>query len=602
MTRWCLVAALLAAGPLPRLPAQAARDRPNVVVILTDDLGAADLGCYGSAFHRTPALDRLAREGVRFTAAYAACCVCSPTRAALLTGKCPARLGLTDWLPGRPDRPDQPLARPALTPHLPPGEVTLAEVLKQAGYATGHVGKWHLGGEGHGPQQQGFDSNVAGDHTGTPLSYFAPYRRAGRVMPGLEEAPAGEYLTDRLTREAERFLERHKDRPFFLYLAHYAVHIPLRARAELVKKYPQTPVPGRQSNATYTAMLESLDEGVGRVLAKLDDLKLRERTVVVFTSDNGGLATLEGPNTPPTCNAPLREGKGYLYEGGLRVPLLVRWPGKVKPGATAAAPVITQDLFPTILEACGVEPKGSLDGVSLGSLLRGTGSPKRDALYWHYPHYSNQGGRPGGAARAGRHKLIEFYEDGRRELYDLAADPGEHRNLAAERPDLVKRLADDLAAWRKAVGAKMPRPNPDYLPNPPGADGAFTLHARTARVHGTQLRFEPLPHKQTLGYWTNVEDYATWEFTVRAPGTFAVEVLQGCGKEQGGSEVEVAIGRSRLRFTVEDTGGFQTFKPRTVGRLTIERAGRHTLTVRPRTKVKAAVLDLRQVVLRPVKE
>jgi arylsulfatase A len=591
----------LAVGALAT-PAGAAGPRLNVVVILADDLGWADLGCYGSTFHRTPALDRLAKQGLRFTDGYASCPVCSPTRAALMTGKVPARLGLTDWLPGRADRLDQPLLRPELPQQLALEETTLAEAFQAAGYATGHIGKWHLGGKGFEPTRQGFDVNVAGDHTGTPRSYFAPFRNKQGVMPGLDKAPDGEYLTDRLAAEAERFLETNKARPFFLYLPHHAVHTPLRAKADHVKKYSPKPVPGKQSNPIYAAMLESLDDAVGRVMAKLDELKLAEKTIVVFSSDNGGLATQEGPNTPATINTPLREGKGWLYEGGLRVPFLVRWPGVVKPGSTSSVPVVTHDLFPTLLEACGVENKHKVDGVSLVPLLRGEGAPKREALYWHYPHYANQRSRPGGAVRAGNMKLIEFYEDNRRELFDLSKSIGEQRNMAAIRPDVVKRLAAQLDAWRKEVGAKMPRPNPGYVPNPQDAKGVVTLHANSARVHGTQLRYEPLPHKFTLGYWTEVGDHASWEFTLTKPGKFAVEVLQGCGKGQGGSEVEVAVGEQAARFTVEDTGGFQNFKPREIGTIRLDKSGRHTLTVRPRSKAKAAVMDLRQVVLRPAEK
>jgi arylsulfatase A-like enzyme len=593
--------ALVAAfGPLS---GRARAERLNVVIILADDLGWADPGCYGSRFHRTPALDQLAAAGMRFTDGYAACPVCSPTRAALLTGKAPPRLGLTDWLPGRPDRPDQPLARPALAQQLSLAETTLARAFQQAGYATGHIGKWHLGGKGFEPQKHGFASNVGGDQAGSPLSYFAPYRNKDRFMPGLETAPEGEYLTDRLTTEAEHFLERNRDRPFFLYLAHYAVHIPLRAKPDLIKKYPGKLEYGRQSNPIYAAMLESLDQSVERVVRKLEELKLEGRTLVVFTSDNGGLATLEGPNTPPTINSPLREGKGFLYEGGIRVPLIVKWPGVVKPGSKTSVPVITHDLYPTLLEAAGIEVKTSpLDGVSLVALLRGTGEPARDALYWHYPHYSNQGGRPGGAIRQGKHKLIEFYEDNRRDLFDLHADPSESRNLATARPEVVKSMAARLQMWRKEVGAQMPRPNPEYRPHPQDADGVVTLPAKNAKVQGTQLRYEPLPHKNTLGYWTDAADRASWELTLTHGGTFTVEVLQGCGTGQGGSDVEVEVAGQVVRFTVEDTGGFQNFKARTIGSVKIDKPGRYTLTVRPRSKAKAAVMDLRQVTLRPGKE
>jgi arylsulfatase A-like enzyme len=595
LTRLLIALLVLAAGGAAR-----AADRMNVVLVVIDDLGGRDLGCCGSTYHHTPHLDRLAAGGMRFTDACAACPVCSPTRAALLTGKYPARLNLTDWLPGRPDRPDQMLLRPVINQQLPPGEATLAEVLRGAGYATASVGKWHLGGADFAPQQRGFGLNVAGDEAGSPRSYFAPFRgKDGRFMPGLEKAPEGEYLTDRLTAEAETFLERNRDRPFFLYLAHYAVHIPLRAKEDLVKKYPTGGPPGTQNNPIYSAMIESVDESVGRILRKLDELKLAGRTAVLFTSDNGGLSVREGPDTPSTTNAPFREGKGFLYEGGLRVPLLVRWPGLTRPGSVCAAPVSSIDLFPTIVDLlkveCGVKP----DGVRLGPVLRGEGDIHRDALFWHYPHYSNQGGRPGGAVRAGDFKLVEFYEDGRRELFNLREDPGETRNLIEERPEKARELAGKLDARRREVGARMPRPNPDYVPNPQAADGTVTLPARTARVHGVQLRYEAAPHKDTLGYWTRAEDWASWDFTVTKPGTFAVGLLQGCGKGQGGSEVEVAVGGQTLKATVEDTGHFQNFKLRTIGTVTLDRPGRHTLTVRPRSKPGLAVMDLRSVTLTP---
>ncbi len=572
--------------------------RPNVIVILADDLGWADLACYGSTYHKTPNLDRLAAKGLRFTHAYAAASICSPTRAALLTGKYPARLNLTDWLPGRSDRPDQKLLRPVINQALPATETTLAAALKSAGYATGHVGKWHLGGKGSAPEDRGFDVNIAGDAAGSPRSYFAPYKnKDGRFIPGLERAPEGEYLTDRLTTEAVKFIEMNRDRPFFLYLAHYTVHIPLKAKAEMIAHYK----PGRsgqQGNPIYAAMIESLDEGVGRVLQKLDDLKLSERTIVLFTSDNGGLCVTEGPNTPATINAPLREGKGYLYEGGLRVPLIVKWPGHIQPGSTSATPVCSIDVFPTILDACDVKNDVQTDGVSLVPLLRGD-TLKRDALFWHYPHYSNQGGRPGAAIRVGGSKLIEFYEDGRRELYNLTKDPGESHNLIAEKPEVAKELGEKLAAWRKEVGARMMRPNPDYRPNPQATDGRVRLPARTAEVHGTQLRYEPLPHKNTLGFWVRAEDWASWEFTITKPGTFAVEVLQGCGKGQGGSEVELSIADKSMMFTVEDTGHFQNFKARTIGTVTLDKAGRYTLMVKPKKKAAAAVMDLRAITVKP---
>jgi len=577
-----------------------AAEKPNVVIILIDDLGRNDLGCYGSRYYRTPHLDKLAADGVRFSDAYAACPVCSPTRAAIMTGKYPARLHLTDWLPGRADRPDQRLLRPAIRQQLPLEEITLAEALKAAGYATGHVGKWHLGGAGFGPQQQGFDVNIAGDQTGTPRSYFAPFKDAqGRIMPGLERAADGEYLTDRLTTEAERFIESNRDRPFFLYFAHYAVHIPLRAKQEMVAKYATDGRPGTQNNPIYAAMVESMDESVGRLVKKLSDLGLDKKTLVIFTSDNGGLSVREGANTPATTNAPLREGKGFLYEGGIRAPLIVAGAGVENPSRVSDVPVSSIDFFPTVLEVCGATSTSRQDGVSFVPVLKG-GRLNRDALYWHYPHYANQGGRPGGVVRAGDMKLIEFFETGRRELFDVKRDPGESRNLAAEKAEVVRQLAAKLELWRLDVQAQMPRPNADYHPNPQAADGIVSLHAKTAEVHGTQLRFEAQPHKDTLGFWTQVGDWASWEFEVTKPGEFRVEILQGCGRGQGGSVVEVVVGNSVLPVTVEDTGGFQAFKARDIGTVRVETTGRHTLTVRPKTKAAAAVMDLRAVTLRPV--
>jgi arylsulfatase A-like enzyme len=580
--------------------AKAADARPNVVVIVADDLGWADLGCYGSRFHQTPALDRLAREGMRFTQAYAACPVCSPTRAALLTGKYPARLNLTDWLPGRPDMPSQKLLRPDFRRELPLEETTLAEVLRAAGYATAAIGKWHLGGAGFGPEQQGFDVNTAGDAAGSPRSYFAPYQQNGRFPPGLDVAPEGEYLTDRLTAEAEKFIEKNHERPFFLYLAHFAPHIPLKAKAELVRKYEAARKPAQpQNNPIYAAMLESLDAGVERVMQKLEDLKLAARTVVIFTSDNGGLATLEGPDTPATSNAPLREGKGYLYEGGLRVPLIFKWPDGIKPEGLCETPVCSIDLVPTLVEIYGVVPPTGIDGVSLAPLLRKTGElPARD-LFWHYPHYSNQGGRPGGAIRDGEDKLIEFYETGRLELYDLKTDPGESTNLVDRFPEKAVRLAARLRDLRQSVGASEMRANPDYVPNPQAADGSVTLPAKTADVHGVMVRFEPLPHKNTLGYWVRADDWVSWDFEIAKPGSFRVEILQGCGTGSGGSEVDFSIAGKTLPVVVEETGGFQKFVRREIGSVTIEQPGRHTLTVKPRTKPGVAVMDLREVRLVP---
>jgi arylsulfatase A-like enzyme len=437
-------------------------DRANFVVIVIDDLGWADLACYGSTFYKTPNIDDLARRGVRFTNGYAACPVCSPTRAALLTGRSPARLRLTDWLPGRPDRPDQRLLRPTIRQHLPLEELTIAEALKPAGYLSASIGKWHLGSAPFGPEKQGFDLNVAGTETGSPPGGYFRFK-----TPTVSARDDREYLTDRLTEEAVRFVEENRARPFFLYLPHYAVHIPLQAKEGMVATFRSRARPdGAQNNAIYAAMIASVDEGVGRIMTKLRELAIDDRTVVVFTSDNGGLSVREGPNTPATSNEPLRTGKGYLYEGGIRVPWIIAGPAVSRPGTTCDVPVSSLDLFPTILQLAGVRPPEvlELDGESLVPLLRANEAPRRQALYWHYPHYSNQGGKPGGAIRAGDHKLIEFFEDGRVELYELRHDMGERHDLVDREPGTAARLRKALADWRTSVGAQLPRPNPAYRP------------------------------------------------------------------------------------------------------------------------------------------
>jgi arylsulfatase A-like enzyme len=413
--------------------------KPNIVFILADDLGINDLACYGRKDHATPHLDRLASQGMRFTNSYCAHPVCSPTRAAILTGKTPARLHLTTFLPGRADAPSQKLLHPRIAQHLPLEEKTVAKLLREAGYRTACIGKWHLGGAGFGPGKQGFDFVHAGQ---------------ANTKPSDSEGGKGEYD---LTRQAERFMTENRDRPFFLYLAHNNPHIPLAARPDLVERYKDA------FNPIYAAMIHTLDDCVGRVLAKLDELKLTERTLVVFTSDNGGLHVPEMTNTPATHNTPYRAGKGFVYEGGLRVPLIVRWPGQAPAGRTTDTPVISTDWTPTLLEACGVKVPDGLDGVSLLKVLRGRELAARP-LFWHVPHYMNQGSRPAGAVREGKWKLIEHYEDGKLELFDLVRDPGETKDRAGAEPELAKALRDRLAAWRKEVGAQENTPNPDFDP------------------------------------------------------------------------------------------------------------------------------------------
>ncbi len=437
--------------------------RPNFVFILIDDMGWTDPACYGSDFHETPNIDRLASRGMRFTRGYAACPVCSPTRASIMTGKYPARLKLTNFIAGRRQLENARVLPADYKLFMELDEVTIAEALKPAGYATAHLGKWHMGGESHFPDKQGFDVSLvtAGRHFGSVVQTPPP-----RKLP--DETYLAEFLTD----HAVRFIEENKDRPFFLYLCHFAVHIPLEAREKLVAKYEakaKTHPGTRHNNPTYAAMVEHVDQSVGRVMETLQRLGLTERTVVVFTSDNGGLSIKEGPKTPSTTNAPLRAGKGYLYEGGVRVPYIVSWPDGVKAGSTCDVPACSVDFYPTILELAGTagDPKHVPDGESLVPLLKETGGLRRDTLFWHYPHFANQGGMPGAAVRQGDWKLIRFYEDERMELYNLKDDPGEKNNLAGRRRGKVAEMRGSLDRWLRDVDATMCPPNPEYVPGKP---------------------------------------------------------------------------------------------------------------------------------------
>lgn len=470
----------------------ASRNAPNIVFILTDDLGWRDLSCYGSTFYETPNLDRLAAGGMMFTDAYASAPVCSPTRASLMTGKYPARVGITQWIGGHT------VGRLCDVPYfwgLPLSEVSLASALKAGGYAAWHVGKWHLGDGLMSPEAHGFEVNIAGCGWGHPHNgYFSPYG-----VPTLSEGPAGEYLTDRLTDEAINLVRGRDRRPFFLHLSHYAVHTPIQAPMPLVEKYREkasrlgldrTQAIERgahfpcihkrdlyierrviQSDPTYAAMVENLDANVGRLLAALNEEGIERETLVVFTSDNGGLATAEGS---PTCNLPLAEGKGWMYEGGTRVVQIVSWPGVVPSGSRCSLPTTTTDWYPTLLDAGGfpLMPVQHPDGVSILPVLRG-GSIARPPLFWHYPHYSNQGGTPAVSIREGDYKLIEFFEDAHQELYNLAEDPGEHSDLSAADPARVSKLHETLAAWKEEVGALIPRPNPNWIARPESADSAL---------------------------------------------------------------------------------------------------------------------------------
>lgn len=459
-------------------------DRPlNFVVVLVDDLGWTDLSCQGSTYYETPRIDRLATQGMRFTNGYAACAVCSPTRAALLTGRYPARIGVTDWIrakfqwqgkvdpahrPAYEGTPQQSVLCPTNPFWMELDEVTLAEALAPAGYTSCHVGKWHLGTEDYFPTRQGFALNYGGCDLGQPASYFDPYQKPRYGITTLPPRKKGEYLTDRLADEAVGFIRSHQDQPFFLYFAHYAVHTPLQAKKDLTQKYQAKPK-SNHKNPVYAAMIQSVDEAVGQVLDVLDELDLTERTVVIFTSDNGGLSSLPRIDGP-TDNTPLRGGKGHAYEGGIRVPWIVRWPGVTRPGVTSDVPISTFDIFPTVLAAAGVDlPKErAVDGLDLRPVLAAEKSLDRDTLFWHYPHYGNDLRRPYSIVRQGDWKLIRRYDTQTHELYNLANDLAEKHDLAGELPAKANELEQRLSEHLKAVGAKLPKPNPEYDPS---ADG-----------------------------------------------------------------------------------------------------------------------------------
>ncbi|RMG66568.1 MAG: DUF4976 domain-containing protein [Bacteroidetes bacterium] len=445
---------------------------PNIVLIVADDLGWGDLGCYGETFIETPFLDRMAAEGVAFSQGYAAAPLCSPTRASIQTGLSPARINLTEHIHGFPEpRPDQAIIPPRIEQGLSLDHTDLGSMLKQAGYVTAHIGKWHLGGGEFSPEHRGYDLAFAGSWAGLPPTFFYPFFPGGAYPELRTISQEGDYLPDVLTRRALDFIEAQRDTSFFVGLHFYAPHVPIEAPDSLVEIYRQKRGGAPDSllpNVHYAAMVSALDRNVGRVLETLERLGLRSHTLVVFVSDNGGLDVREVPafaqHTPPTTNAPLRAGKGYLYEGGIREPFLF-WgldlPAKPEMEAT---PIITHDLYNTFASLAGQESR-SPDGIDLMPLLQGKAVPER-ALHWHFPHYSPQGGMPGAVIRQGTYKLIEWYEDGSYDLYDLLADPGEQQNLVGEQPKRVEALKAALSAWRDSVGAKMPEPNPDFRSSP----------------------------------------------------------------------------------------------------------------------------------------
>ena len=444
------------------------QDQPNFLFILVDDMGWTDLGVYGSDLHETPRIDAFAARSMRFTNAYAASPVCSPTRASILTGKHPARLHMTVWREAAKSPPlNRQLVPPVTADRLPHQEVTLAEVLREAGYLAAHVGKWHLGTAEFYPQTQGFDYNVGGTLWGAPQTFFFPYSGsrpfAGlRYVPHLEGGQPGEYLTDRLTTEALRILRRERGRPFFMHLAFHTVHTPIEGKPEFVEHYRgKLRESARHRNPHLAAMVGSLDENVGRMLDALDELGVADNTVVILTSDNGGFVN-KYAGLQVTDNSPLRSGKGSLYEGGVRVPAIIHWPGVTPPGSVGDAAISTVDYYRTILSIAGLQGDRShnrfVDGIDLVPLLKDPAfEPDREALFFHYPHYYATTS-PVSAVRVGDWKLLRYYEGSRVELYNLADDLGESRDLAAEKPDLAAALLARIEAWWARVDAQHPLP------------------------------------------------------------------------------------------------------------------------------------------------
>ena len=460
-------------------PALDAAKQTNFLFFLVDDMGWADIGANGSTYHETPNIDRLARSGMRFTQGYAAGSVCSPTRASIMTGRHPVRVDITDWIPGQANRPANPLLHPEDRSHLPLEETTIAEALKEYGYQTFFAGKWHLGEKGHWPTDQGFDINIGGHHRGSPPGgYYSPW-----TNPALKAKRKGEYLTERLTEESAKFLEeRDPAKPFLLYLSYYSIHTPIQPYKKRIDHYQakaakafdgKTPTEPehegtnrlRQDNPALASMVAAVDDSVGTLLGKLAELQLDKNTVVIFFSDNGGLSTLQRGRFGPGCNLPLRAGKGWLYEGGVREPTIIRAPGVTQPGSVSHKPLISMDFFPTMLDLAGLplKPKLHVDGRSLLSQLKGNDTGNR-TLHWHYPHYHGSSWKPGASIRDGDWKLIEFYHYNNFELYNLAKDPGERTNLAKRNPRKAAELRAKLSAWQKQIKAKMPAPNPDYKP------------------------------------------------------------------------------------------------------------------------------------------
>lgn len=603
--------------------------QPNIVLILMDDLGVSDLGCYGRNDHTTRSLDEIAAKGIRYTNAYCGLSICSAARAALLTGKSPSRLHLTTFLPGRPDAPSQKLLNARIHSALPVEEKTIAEELKRLGYRTGLFGKWHLGGGAHGPVHQGFDvvEEVSAKGTLAPAEADLATATGGK----------NEFL---IMRQAAQFMEAESDAPFFCYLPHHIPHIMLEATDEAMESQKQAFSP------LYAANLKSMDRTIELLMNRIKNLKTDRDTLVIFTSDNGGLHVPELHAEPVTHNAPYRAGKGYLYEGGIRIPLLVySVKERIKAGRTVDQPVSHLDLMPTLIECAGgkvATSVGPLDGISLKDNWYQEKELTADrTLYWDFPHYTNQGSRPASAIRKGNWKLVLQHEDDSTELFDLTTDPGEQVNLAEKNPEVVLSLKSSLVRWKNSIGAQRTELNPEfeselhkkiYLDQDPSKlthgktaeeigktwrewrslmdkavqgrkpvlkspEGTITLHAADVQVHGKNIRYEPEPHKNVVGYWTEVDDWAEWKLQIPEDGDYEIELQYGCGGGNGGSRVAIICGDQTSELTVKDTGHFQNMIYEQIGTWNLKK-GETTLQVRPKSKSNIAIMDIRKIVLR----
>jgi arylsulfatase A-like enzyme len=603
------------------------QDRPpNVVLILADDMGVFDLGCYSRTDHRTPNLDRLASQGIRHTSAYCGLPICSASRASLLTSKYPARLHLTTYLPGRADAASQRLLQPEIEPALVPSAETLAEALKRAGYSTGVFGKWHLGGGNSSALKQGFDVSFEPSGNGDPQT-------------------AGGKNENLIAQKAIEFIKSQGDKPYFCYVPHHSPHIMLTEQQSKIDRN------SKAWNPLYAAVIESLDESIGSLLSAIEESGQAANTIVIFSSDNGGLHVPEGHATPATYNGPFRAGKGYLYEGGLRVPLIVRWPSKIAEGRTIDAPVSLMDIMPTILEAARVEAGrsvGPVDGLSqFGVWTQGKDPSEDRVFYWHLPHYTNQGSKPSGAVRKGNWKWVEDYEMKVGELFDLSKDVSERNNIAKANPQIASQMHQLLVGWKSSIAAQECTSNPKINPelhadiymeqNASLIDGqtqtaqqiadnwaawrssmnraieksqpklknlssGITLLASDAKPHGKRIRYEPETFKNVVGYWTEQDDWVEWPVTIPKAGSYRVEFHCGCGAGNGGSLVEVQIeplSAESLEWKVRETGHFQNIVIESLGVVKLQ-AGTGFLKVRPKTKAAAAIADIRQIQLIPI--